>query len=115
MYNGWHHDRRWLPSFWKISYLGKGNCVIGKFDDITFLQPLVVLNGIVKVPIVLCHYPLAQWDRKHYGSWHLHGHSHGTYKTGGKIMDIGVDCNDFYPFSIEQISSAMESRGLVQA
>ena len=42
--------------------------------------------------VVLCHYPIACWNRQHHGSWHLHGHSHGNYKIPeGKILDVGLD------------------------
>jgi calcineurin-like phosphoesterase family protein len=57
--------------------------------------------------IVLCHYPFAEWDRKHYGSWHLHGHSHGNYHGQGLIYDVGVDTNNFTPVSLEQITEIM--------
>lgn len=41
---------------------------------------------------VLCHFPFAVWHKQHYGSWHLHGHSHGNYLTEkGKILDVGLD------------------------
>lgn len=32
-------------------------------------------NGGIR--IALCHYAMRVWDRKHYGSYHLYGHSHG--------------------------------------
>jgi len=52
--------------------------------------------------VTACHYPLAIWPQSHYNSWHLHGHSHGTYRAEGKIMDVGVDTNNFYPYSFEE-------------
>ena len=55
--------------------------------------------------ITLCHYPMAVWDRKHYGAWHLHGHSHGTfeYKNGETAIDVGVDSQEFAPVSLDRI------------
>lgn len=92
----YHHDYRWLPD---ANSMG-----------ITILPPLITVNGIADVPIVLCHFPLAIWDRKHYGSWHLHGHSHGNYRGEGKILDVGVDCWNFYPVSLEQVRKEMEKK-----
>lgn len=42
--------------------------------------------------IVLCHYPIFEWNKKHYGAWMLHGHVHGR-KLGieGRIVDVGID------------------------
>ena len=59
--------------------------------------------------IILSHFPFAIWDKKHYGSWHLHGHSHGTYKpvTNNKILDVGVDCWDYKPVSYKQIKEKL--------
>lgn len=41
--------------------------------------------------IVMCHYPMARWDRMGHGSYHLHGHSHGNYTAEGRILDVGID------------------------
>ena len=43
--------------------------------------------------IVLCHFPILIWDRRHRGAWHLHGHSHGTLPedAGSLRADVGVD------------------------
>lgn len=40
----------------------------------------------------LFHFPIASWHKQNYGSWHLHGHSHGNFTEGkGKILDVGID------------------------
>lgn len=41
--------------------------------------------------IVLCHFAFRSWNKMHYGSWNLHGHSHGNLKPQGKQLDVGVD------------------------
>jgi len=60
--------------------------------------------------IVICHYAMRTWNRNHYNSWHLYAHSHGRLPSIGKSMDIGVDCNNYYPFSLDQIISIMETK-----
>jgi len=40
---------------------------------------------------VLFHYPIADWDRMHYGSFHLYGHVHDALKLPGKALDVGID------------------------
>lgn len=57
---------------------------------------------------VLCHYPLLTWDRKHYGSVHLHGHCHGNLPEEGNRLDVGVDnayrlLGQYRPFSLGEI------------
>ena len=57
--------------------------------------------------IVMCHYAMLTWAASHYNSWHLYGHSHGGLTTDGKTLDVGVDTNDFFPYSIEDIRKQM--------
>ena len=52
---------------------------------------------------ILCHYPIEEWNKKHYGSIHLHGHSHGNLKRiVENRYDIGVDTNQFYPYFLKE-------------
>jgi len=53
--------------------------------------------------IVLCHYPIASWNRKVFGAGHLYGHVHGRFQNTGLSFDIGVDANDYYPLSLEEV------------
>jgi calcineurin-like phosphoesterase family protein len=86
----WHHDKRWI---------GNGPYETSSGFPVEILPPEVVLTfGGGKFPkkIHLSHYPLAEWESKHYQAWHLHGHSHGNYKgdnhlTGDFCWDVGVD------------------------
>ena len=99
------HDHRWLPD-------ADGRLKV--------LPPLHTLEFDVgdKYPlvVVLCHYPMLSWDRSHYGSIHLHGHSHGTIPDSrssdvkippgqrrGFRLDVGVDCHDFAPVSLARV------------
>lgn len=62
--------------------------------------------------MVLFHYPVAVWNKKHYGSWQIHGHCHGTYKSTHKTqIDCGVDVFDFKPVSYEQLKRKLFIKG----
>lgn len=65
-------------------------------------------------PIILCHFPILSWDNMAHGSWHLHGHCHGSLpQTKMKRMDAGVDCNNWYPISYEEVKQIMVMRSIV--
>jgi len=53
--------------------------------------------------VILCHYAMRTWEKSHYGSIHLYGHSHGNLPALNRSMDVGVDCNNFYPLSLADI------------
>lgn len=59
--------------------------------------------------IVISHFAMRVWNKSHFGSWHLFGHSHGTLEGQGKSFDVGVDCNNFTPISIIDIERRMQS------
>lgn len=107
--NSWHHDKRWIDS----------GDFYGKKWPVKILPPMVILEvpalGKDNYPlaVTICHYPLAIWDRKHYGAWHLHGHSHGNhqYPADDYAIDVGVDCMNFFPISLGGILTLMYERG----
>jgi len=57
--------------------------------------------------IVCCHFPMYSWPRSHFGSWLCYGHHHGNFSVPCKAVDVGVDTNNFYPYSFEQLSKVM--------
>lgn len=64
-----------------------------------------------KIRAVLCHYAMRRWNRRHYGSWHLYGHSHGRLEDiGGLCFDVGMDNWDYYPLSLPQVWGIMQTR-----
>ena len=65
------------------------------------------INGQV---IVVSHYAMRVWPRSHYGSWQLYGHSHGGLPPVGKQWDIGVDNNNFYPVSFDELVEIMKNQ-----
>jgi calcineurin-like phosphoesterase family protein len=66
-----------------------------------------------KMKFILFHYPIFEWDGYFKDAIHLYGHVHNSgndrkeqekFKILGKrAINVGVDVNDFYPISIEQI------------
>ena len=94
------HDHPWLKEFVPS-------------DRVQLLAPLVSLEfpelTARKDPqvIVMCHYSMQVWDRSNQGSWHLFGHSHGKLRGVGLSFDVGVDCTEFTPLSLERVASKM--------
>lgn len=106
------HDRRWISQFEQTPHE-----IHQRFEILPLLNHLKIDDQV----IVMCHYPLYSWEKSHYGSLHLHGHCHGTIGcTGhsgdlqlppgekvGQRVDIGVDCWDFYPVSLDRIQKVL--------
>ena len=61
------------------------------------------IKTIEKQTIVACHYAMRVWLKSHYGSWNLYAHSHGNLPPLGLQWDVGVDNNNFYPLSFEDL------------
>lgn len=66
-------------------------------------------ESIDGVRVVMCHYPMLQWNQSHRGSFMLHGHCHGTceYPRAARIMDVGVDSHRYSPVSWETIKDTL--------
>jgi len=61
-------------------------------DDLVFEYTPYKEIKVNKEMIVLCHYPIVDWNRQRYGSIHLHGHCHGTLNLSlDNMMDVGYD------------------------
>jgi len=94
------HDHLWLKDFEASEKVQ----VVVPLVSIEF--PEIMIGKYPQV-IVMCHYSMQVWDRSHYGSWHLFGHSHGNLKGIGLSFDIGVDCTEFVPLPLDVVASKM--------
>jgi len=57
---------------------------------------------------VMCHYPMKSWPRSFHGSLQLFGHCHGRMTEDKNQMDVGVDTNNFYPYSFKDIINKLK-------
>ena len=80
-------------------------------DRVKFLGDLAEDN-IEGHKIILCHYAMLRWNNSHFGSYHLFGHSHNTLPDDPNSLsfDVGVDCNNYEPFSLEQVVARMANK-----
>ncbi len=58
--------------------------------------------------LVLFHYPIAVWDRAHFGTVHLYGHLHsGDHHQSGVTQEnaynVGVDVWNYEPVTLSEI------------
>lgn len=60
--------------------------------------------------VVLCHYPMAEWNGFYRNAVHLFGHIHNNRNLACEIMEkipncynVGVDCIGFTPMTLDQI------------
>ena len=100
-------------------YLNKINCknivlILGNHDYVKHVKNErfreihpILIRTINNQPMTLCHYSMRVWHKKHYGAWHLYGHSHGTLDSLDKSMDVGVDTNNFYPYHFDEIKEKL--------
>jgi calcineurin-like phosphoesterase family protein len=77
-----------------------------RFAEVTQIKEIRIGGHFV----VMSHCAFRVWEKSHFNSWHLYGHSHGRLPGQGKSMDVGVDTHNFYPYSWEEILSLMEKR-----
>jgi len=72
-----------------------------------------IFGGTIKHNFVLEHFPIASWNNMSRGWMHLHGHVHfpKDKKLGpGKMLDVGVDGNDYMPYSLSEVVKLLSDR-----
>lgn len=92
---------------------GTKHRVLGWYHKLLVKQePKVKGEKWIKKQLILCHFPIEDWDSKHYGSAMIHGHVHGgTSSHDGEALrkipnrfDVGIDnSHTFTPFSFDDV------------
>lgn len=63
----------------------------------------------------LMHYPIMSWNRINEGVIHLHGHIHLPHNLRigqGKMMDVGIDGNNFFPIEMKEVLELMNNQSI---
>ena len=75
-----------------------------RFKTISDLKTTKVHYNGRSYHIVMCHYPMLEWNGSHRGYLHAFGHCHGNlnkkfWSKGTHRWDVGVDSNKYAPLS----------------
>ena len=81
----------------------------------TEVLPELTKITIDKKEVILCHFPLEEWENMDRGSIHLHGHCHHTkdytdLNMYARRMDVGMDWEEFRPYNWDEIKEIMKER-----
>jgi len=76
------------------------------YDKSIAISQLINVNN---QRIFISHYACRTWPNSFRNSWHLFGHSHSNLKPLYKSFDVGVDTNNYMPYSFEQIKTIMDN------
>lgn len=108
------------PSHYADRLNGKKHLIIGNHDrkalkDPRFRKHFTEIRDMITVPygkthIVMCHYPLAEWDGMYRGAYHFFGHIHNNNTRTQQVMNgiknaynVGADNIGFTPRTIDEI------------
>lgn len=92
---------------------GKKRLILGNHDKVARqLKGWEYINhydeiNIEDQHIVLFHYAQRVWNRSHYGSIALFGHSHGLMPGNSQSLDVGVDCWNYCPINFVEIQQRL--------
>lgn len=95
----------------KNIHLILGNHDVIKIQDKRLFSTISDLKQIKanKKKIIMCHYAMRVWNSSHHGSIHLYGHSHNTLPRTEKSFDVGVDCWNYCPISLDEVIKNTEN------
>lgn len=109
------------PASYYLSRLnGHKHLIIGNHDGVTLkdeesvrhFESIDKMHHLMdgKNNIVLCHFPIAEWNRMHHGSYHIYGHIHNrkddTYyfmKKRDRALNAGCMINGYMPVTFGEL------------
>jgi calcineurin-like phosphoesterase family protein len=87
---------------------------VHNYVNLNLRRPSRHSNGQMdKYNFILCHFPIASWDRMKDGVIHLHGHVHLSpqYRIAqGKAMDVGCEGSGLMPIELDEIFRLMKNQ-----
>lgn len=108
------------PDWYLEQLKGKKHLIQGNHDgqlvnSASARQYLVSVDKMLHIKdgrehIVLCHFPIAEWNGFLHGSWHIFGHIHGNVSKTSKFMkerrkalNAGCMLNGYEPVTFDEL------------
>ncbi len=109
------------PPHWYLSQLaGHKILIVGNHDHPVLKdgEAMRMLEDVQKIlvikdedeKVILCHYPIAEWNGYHRGSWLIYGHIHNRtdeayqfMKTKERALNAGCMINGYMPASMKEL------------
>jgi calcineurin-like phosphoesterase family protein len=86
------------------------NSYMNKLSFVSVSSMKYIRHGDHKIHLL--HYPMESWRKSHHGSFHFHGHTHGSTKPRGRRIDAGVDCWDLRPVSFDMLIDKLKDEDI---
>lgn len=111
-----NHDRMFGCQGTRYANAAKRYLDAGFVEVHNKLVSLVLLTdeSDISLTVLGCHFPYVADDRHaeryaderptDHGSYLVHGHTHGTWRKNGRMIDVGVDAWGGYPVSFETVA-----------
>ncbi len=117
-----YHNNKMNVGLYLERLKGKKHLIIGnhdlKFKDINYenrkyfesIEQMTIIKD-KDSSVVLCHYPLLEWNGYFRGNYMVHGHIHNNRKNPAfqflkeqaKALNAGVDINNFKPVTLKEL------------
>lgn len=106
-------------TLWLSRLHGKKTIVLGNHDRMSspvlsqFTEVHQFMDAIIHGQRVsIFHYPMLSWPASTHGSWHVHGHCHGSLAepTTKLCCDVGVDVWGYAPVHWSTIVKKMQEK-----
>ena len=67
--------------------------------------------------VIMSHYPIYSWNRKHHNSIMLHGHCHHSlddtdFHKENRILDVGCNGHNYFPISFGEVLELINAKNL---
>ena len=128
----WKCDAQFIKDFFDLFQKRQINIhiIIGNHDKkFSFHKAIKSVDHLKEIKIdhqsiIISHYNMSVWNKSHYNSWLLYGHTHmndatynkasnlnpnDTYFTGKKL-NVNPEFHDFIPWSFEELKEYMDKR-----
>ncbi len=116
------------PSYYLKKLNGKKHLIIGNHDKETLIsekacEHFVSMDKMLHIEdcnkhIVLCHFPIADWNGRYRGAYHIYGHIHNNntevydfMNKLGNAFNAGCMINNFVPVTLDELIKNNKAKG----